>query len=276
MNLGEGHRSTFEPAIKNLINSFQFSFAFFWFNRQMINILPVKISYFCTCEFFKLFNRTNTNNLLAIIRNPNWYWITPISVPRKTPIFCLFQPIIKSFLLDGFWNPVSFMIIFYKICFKICNFNEPSWNCFVNQRCITSPTKWIIMNLSTTLDQSSFLFYILYNYFICIFDIQILIRGTLSCKFTILINRNRRVIWMNDWFLNTKFIIFFTESWSTMNDSSTRIISNKITCKNFKTALFFSWSKKVKHRKILFAFQIFTFEFLNNFEGFLIFTIKRF
>jgi hypothetical protein len=168
------------------------------------------------------------------------------------------------------------MIIFNKILFEISYFNEPSRYSFVNQRCITSPTIGIVMDLSTGLNNSSFIFNIFNNYFISIFYINAFIYRAFVCKFTILVNWNWRIIRGNDVFSNANFIIFLTEPWSAMYDTSTRIISNEISSNNFETTIFLSINKKLKHWHVLFSFQIFTFEFIKNFKCLLIFSIKSF
>jgi len=168
------------------------------------------------------------------------------------------------------------MIIFNKILFEISYFNEPSRYSFVNQRCITSPAIWIIMDLSTSLNNSSFIFNIFNNYFVSIFYINTFICWAFVCKFTILVNWNWRIIRCNDVLSNANFIIFLTEPWSTMYDTSTRIIGNEVSSNNFETTIFLSINEKLKHWDIFFSFQIFTFKFIKNLKSFLVFSIKSF
>lgn len=129
-------------------------------------MLSMQISYFLSCQLLQLFHWTNTYNLLSVIWDPQGNRITPVSISGKTPIFSLLKPVIEPFLLNWFRYPVSFMIIFHQVLLEICYLNEPSWYCFVNQRSVTSPAVWIVMNLCTTLDKSSFLLYVFNDDFV--------------------------------------------------------------------------------------------------------------
>ena len=145
------------------------------------------------------------------------------------------------------------MIIFYQILFEISNFNKPSWHGLVYKWSITSPTIRIVVNLSTTLYYSSFLFNIFNNNFVSIFYVNSFVNRDLFSKFSILIDRDWRIIRVNDSFSDTHLVIFLTEARCAMNNSCTWIVSYKVSNLNFEASIFFSINKEIKHRNILFA-----------------------
>lgn len=274
MNLSVGHGSTFKPAVENLIDSFQFTLSLSGLNGQMVNVFSVQIINFLTCKFFQFLNWTNTDDFLSIIRNPQWDRVTPISISWEAPVFSVLQPVIESFLLNGLWNPVSFVVVLDQIFLKISNLDEPGWYSLVNQRCVTSPTERIVVNLGTTLNNSSSVFNVLYDDFVGIFDIDSFENWTFFGEFSVFINRHWWVIGVDNSLGNTDFIIFLTETWSTMDDTGTWVISNEISCNDLEATVFLSISKELEHRKIFLSFQILSFELFKNFISLFIFSVE--
>ena len=153
------------------------------------------------------------------------------------------------------------MIVFHQILLKISHFYEPRWHCLVNQGSIASPTVRIVMHLGTALDQPSFLLDVLDNDFIGILHVNVLVCRTLLSELSVFVNWNRRIVRVDDSFWYTHLVILLPKAWCTMDNSCTRIISDKVTHLDFKAAIFLSLHKEVKHRHILFAFKIFSLEF---------------
>ena len=125
------------------------------------------------------------------------------------------------------------------------------------------------MFLCFIFNNSSFLFQIFYYFFICIFHIYSFISRNFICEFTIFIKWNNRIIRRNNFLSNTHFIIIISKTWSTMNNSCTCIICNKICCLYSKTSIFCSFREKIKYWNIFYTFQFGTWYFLNYLELFL-------
>ena len=51
MNLRVGHWAALEPTVKNLFDSFEFSFALTGFDCQVVDVLSVQVGDFVTCQF---------------------------------------------------------------------------------------------------------------------------------------------------------------------------------------------------------------------------------
>ena len=45
--------------------------------------------------------------LFIIITDPQWNWCTPVAVPWYIPIVCIFKPVVETFFLYKFWNPIK-------------------------------------------------------------------------------------------------------------------------------------------------------------------------
>jgi hypothetical protein len=52
VDLSIRHRSTFKPAIENLLDTSELSFSLFAFNRQMIDVLSVQICDLSASQLF--------------------------------------------------------------------------------------------------------------------------------------------------------------------------------------------------------------------------------
>jgi isocitrate dehydrogenase kinase/phosphatase len=113
------------------------------------------------------------------------------------------------------------MVVLNQIFLEVCHFDEPGRYCLVNQRSVTSPTVRIVVDSSATLDNSAFVFDVLGDYFVGFLHVNSLVWWAFFSKFTVLVKRNWRVIRMNDALGNTDFVIFLTESWSAMHNTST-------------------------------------------------------
>ena len=274
MDLSVWHWAAFEPTVENFIDSSQLSFSLFWFDGQVIDMLSVEIGDFLSCQFFEFPDWSNTNDFLSVIWDPQRNWVTPVSVSWEAPIFSIFKPVVKSLFLNVLWNPGSFVIVLNKVFLEISNLNEPGWDCLVNQWSVTSPTERVVMDCCSTLNNSTLVLNVLCNYFIRFLDINSLIWWAFFRKFTVLVKWDWRFIGMDDTFGDTDLVIFLTESWSTMNDTSTWIFGNKVCAENLETSSCFSVNKEIKHWKILFSFQIFSFKLVKNFISFLILSIK--
>ena len=156
MALWERHWTTFEPAIKYFWDSLQVSFSLLWGDSDMIDVFPMQVCNFSTSwEFSELLDRSNTNYLFHIIRSPDGDWITPIPISGETPVLCILQPIMESLLLDKCGNPARVLIVSQKLLLDISYLNEPCIECPVNKRSLRSPAVRILMDLSTSNNESS-------------------------------------------------------------------------------------------------------------------------
>lgn len=168
------------------------------------------------------------------------------------------------------------MIVFNQIFFKVSNLNEPGGDCLVDQGSITSPTIRIVVNFCSTLDNSSFLFNVLNNNLVSILNINALISWTFVSELSVLINWHWRIIWIDDSLADTDLVIFLTKTWSTVDNTGTRVFCDEISSNNLKTAVFLSVNKKIEHWNVFFTFQILTFKLLKNFKSLLIFSVESF
>jgi hypothetical protein len=71
------------------------------------------------------------------------------------------------------------------------------------------------------LNNSALVFKILDNYFIGFFNVNSLVCWAFLGEFTVFFEWDRRVVWMDDSLCYTDLVIFLTESWRTMDDTST-------------------------------------------------------
>lgn len=158
MNLRVWHSPTFEPTVKNFLNSSKFAFSLLRRDSQMVDALSMEVgNLICSCKLFKLLNWANADDFFTIVWDPKRNGIPPESVPGEAPVPGVFEPVSKSTFLDGFGHPISFHIIFDEVFFDISDLDKPTRNSFINKRSITSPTERIIMLKWLNSDHSSFL-----------------------------------------------------------------------------------------------------------------------
>ncbi len=132
------------------------------------------------------------------------------------------------------------------------------------------------MDFCAAMDQSSLLLYVFHDNFISIFHVNVFVDRAFFGKFSIFVNWNRRIIWMNDPFRNTHLVIFLAKSRRAMDDTCTGIIRNKIAHLYFKASILFSLSEKIEHRDIFFSLKVFSLNLFQNFICLFIFSIKCF
>ena len=115
------------------------------------------------------------------------------------------------------------------------------------------------------LDQSAPFLQIFHNDLVRIFHIEPLKGGDLLGKSAVLVDRNRRAIWMDNLLLNTHPVIVLSETRSTVHHSSTIRISDKTGTLHSETSILSSIDKKVKQWLILCAFKILSLYLLYHF-----------
>ena len=206
----------------------------------------MQVSDFSACQFFELFDWTNTDNFFTIVRYPKRDGISPESVSWEAPIFSITEPVMELAVLNIFGNPHSFLIIFDQIFLKVGDSDEPSCDSFVDKRSITSPAIGIVMGACSFFHKSSAFFQILKNNIISIFDIHTFKGWNFFCESAVFVNWHWRIIRMDNLFLNAHLVIVLTKAWSTVDDTSTVWISNKISTLNSKTSIFLSIDEEIK------------------------------
>ena len=72
-------------------------------------------------------------------------------------------------------------------------------------------------------EKSSLLFQVSHDLRICSFDIDTFVGYDFLGELAILINGHRCIAWLDDACINTHFEIIFTETWSTVNNTSTSV-----------------------------------------------------
>ena len=81
---------------------------------------------------------------------------TPVTVPGKSPVLYIFQPVAETSLTDALRNPVYRIIIAHQIIAHRSHLDEPGLACIINQRCITAPAVRVAMlKLRCGIQQSS-------------------------------------------------------------------------------------------------------------------------
>ena len=81
----------------------------------------------------------------CFIYPPHRHRSTPEAVSCNTPISCIFKPFAKLPVLHMLWYPMNLLIQLAHSVLEIADFDIPTADCLVNQRCISPPTMRIIM-----------------------------------------------------------------------------------------------------------------------------------
>lgn len=121
------------------------------------------------------------------------------------------------------------------------------------------------MSVNIFLYEPASFFQIFHNDIISIFHVFSLVEWYLFCEDTVLIERNGWIIRINNFILNTHFVIVFTKAWCAVDNTSTIRICNKVGRVNFEASVLSSISKEIKNRFILDSYKVFSFYFFDNF-----------
>jgi len=101
----------------------------------VINVFSVEIFDFSASrELSQLFNRTNADNFLSIIGDPDRNGISPVSVSGEAPVFSINKPVVESLFLDERRNPGASLIVLNELFLNVGHFDEPCVKGSVDQR----------------------------------------------------------------------------------------------------------------------------------------------
>lgn len=274
MYLGIRHGATFEPAVKDLVYSSELAFALFWFNCQVVDVLSVQVGDLVACEFLELADWTHTDNLQAIVRDPERDWVSPVPVSREAPVLSVLEPVVEPLLLDGLGHPRGLVIVLHQVLLEIGHPDKPSRHCLVDQGGVAPPTEGVVVHLWVALDHSSLILDVLDDYLICIFHIDSFVYWALFCEFAVLVNWHWWVVWVDYSFWDAHFVIFLPESWCTVDNACACVVSNEVGNLDFEAAILFSACKEVEHRHVLLAFQVFAFVLFDDFESLFVLSVE--
>ena len=198
----------------------------------------MKIDYFGSCKLLELFNGAYANDLFSVFWDPEGNGVAPKPISWKAPIFSVFEPVIKLFLLDGFGNPIGLMIVLYKILSYLSDLNKPRRHSFVNEWGLASPAKWIVMLQNTLFKQPSSLLQIFHYELICCFYVNPLKLWNLFGKAPIIVHWNRRIVRFYQLFFHAHFVIILAEPRSAMDNSCSIGVCYKSSDLDCKASIF--------------------------------------
>lgn len=137
MTLGEGHRATLEPAVKDLRDSLEHATSFLRGDLDLVDVLSVDISQGSTSRKpLELFNRADAYDFLAIVGDPDGDRVTPEAVSGEAPVPSVLKPVVEAFFLDEARNPAVGLVELYKSLLDISDLDEPAVEATVDQGCL--------------------------------------------------------------------------------------------------------------------------------------------
>ena len=143
------------------------------------------------------------------------------------------------------------MVIFDQIFFDVSDSNEPGRNSFVNKRCLTSPAERIVVLNNSLFHQSSILFEVSDDDFVCCFDVESFVGGHFLRENTVFVKRHGRTVGRNDLLFNAEFVIVLTEPRGTVHNACTVGVSHEGTRLDSETAVFCPVCEEVEEGHIL-------------------------
>jgi hypothetical protein len=106
VRLSVGHRTRFEPTIKDFLDPLQIAFTLLGRDGDTVDTLSVEISdIVSTGKFLELFDGTDANDFLHVFTGPEGDGGTPVSVSGDVPITGVLEPLTESTLSDVLWDP---------------------------------------------------------------------------------------------------------------------------------------------------------------------------
>jgi hypothetical protein len=107
VRLSVGHRTRFEPTIKDFFDPLQITLALLGRDGDTVDTLSVEIGdIVSTGKFLELFDGTDANDFLHVFTGPKGDGGTPVSVSGDVPITGVLEPLTESTLSDVLWDPV--------------------------------------------------------------------------------------------------------------------------------------------------------------------------
>ena len=190
---------------------------------------------------------------------PNIQWSSPITVTADAPILYVLQPLAKTALADGIWNPVNGIVVGNQLLLYSSHLDEPGLTSVVNQWSITTPAVRIAMLKLWCLEELASSLQIIQNQWICILNkgawpISILSHITLG------INKlyERHIV------CTANSSIVLTKGWGSMNNTST-ITGGYIAIAHYIESLLLDFALCIWiKRLILTIFQSLALEALQN------------
>jgi hypothetical protein len=150
MRLSVGHRSRFEPTIKDFLDSLQITLALLGGDGDTVDTLSVEIGdIISTGKFLELFNGADADDFLHVLTGPEGDGGTPVSVSGDVPITGVLEPLTESTLSDVLWDPTmsaslgiksnhcvpsGLFVVGDKLITHMSNSNEPRRDSSVDER----------------------------------------------------------------------------------------------------------------------------------------------
>lgn len=106
-------------------------------------------------KFFKLSDRFNADNLLAIVGHPNRNGVAPVAITREAPVSCIGKPVVETLFLDSSRHPFSVFVFLNEFFLHISDFDEPAVESTINKRSLTSPAEGITMLDSSLIQKTA-------------------------------------------------------------------------------------------------------------------------
>jgi hypothetical protein len=111
VRLSVGHRTRFEPTIKDFLDPLQITFTLLGGDGDTVDTLSVEIGDIVpTRKLLELFDGTDADDFLHVFTSPEGDGCTPVSVSGDVPITSVLEPLAESTLSDMLWDPTRQLI----------------------------------------------------------------------------------------------------------------------------------------------------------------------
>ncbi|KAH3671882.1 hypothetical protein OGAPHI_000068 [Ogataea philodendri] len=259
------HGTRLEPTVENVLDSLQLTLTLLRWNGQVVNFFSVNIcNGVVSSELSELLDRSNTDNFLFVVRNPQWQWSTPVSLSGDVPVSGVGNPVGETLVLDVGRNPSGLVDGLEHLRHDLLDSDEPRRNGSVDQRGVGSPTEWITVSDLRSQQQSAVSCQFLDNLLVCILDVQTSEIGHLAGKFSVVVHWVRRNQgFVDNACLSGSFKIDFTKSWSLVNNTRTGVVGDESVAVHPETGLLEILVKVVENRLVFPAVHFLT-ENLSN------------
>lgn len=230
MTLGERHGTTLEPAVKDLWNPLEHTTTLFRWDLNVINKLSMDVlkSALCqSCELLELFDGADANDFFTVVGDPDRDRVTPESIPGEAPISCILKPVMEALFLNKGRYPSCSLIQLNKPTLDLSDLDKPAIETTIDERCLTSPAVGIAMLDCSIGKKTSSCLQVSDDILVGIFNVLSMVGLDHWEEFTVLIDWDWSLSWLDDAAVDAHLVIIFTKAGGTVDDTRTSVLGHK-------------------------------------------------